>query len=467
MKKRDKIITAACRTTEGLEWTTLKVTQEGNEPSQQGNLPAVLPDDISEDALATLPLPEGLEKHLVGEVTVALRTSELLMRTMEFPTSDPSEIAEMVGFQIDKVSPYPLDQLAVAHEILNRSDETALVLMVAAKREIIDTIGDTFEKKGIQIHGIDARVLGWLQLMREQDQLSSTGSEVLIIVDGIDFVLVVMLDGNPVAFRSLHVQLADMTVVDELTYEIGYTLTTLDAEHDLPVPSTINFWNTGTVPMPLRSTLAEKCGLKVQYHDLSELPTLSEGIVQRTHSKESRIELIPREWIEYKKRKILIRKFSIIASSIAVVWLCVLIALFSIYKMRDIKLNQAKAEAKAIAPAAQIAQENQDKLKALTAYTDRTDSALECLREITQMLPAGDIEFTSYKYTKRKGKSVVLRGSARNDDIITDFFKTLTSSSLFERLTKPSVEAKSPKRGVVQRAEFSVTLILPTAEEIK
>ena len=114
-----------------------------------------------------------------------------------------------------------------------------------------------------------------------------------------------------------------------------------------------------------------------------------------------------------------------------------------------------------IAPAAKAAQNNQDKLRALQSFTDRSDSSLECLREITRMLPAGDIEFVSYNY--KKGKGVTIRGTANSDDLVYDFFKTLSSSSLFERLKDQSVNTKTSKG--VRRTIYAVTLDLPTEEE--
>jgi hypothetical protein len=463
IQTRDKVITAACRTTEGLEWTTLKVTQDGDEPAVQGSLPVEIPDEITEESLSALLVPEELTEVLEGDISVALRTSELLMRTMEFPTSDPAEIADMVGFQVDKISPFPLDQLAISHEILGYTDDSATVLMAAAKRESIDAIGDIFERSGVNIHSIDARSMGWLQLLRDEKHLSESGTEVLILVDGIDFVLAVLLEGKPLVFRSLHARLDDMEVVDELTREIAYTLTTLDSEYTFPMPTTIDFWSIGDVPMPLRSKLAEKCGLLVLYHDLATLPSLSDGLLRRACSKESRIELIPTEWIELQKRKKLIRKFSIISGGIAAVWISVLLIFFTVYKVRDIKLARIKEQAKVIAPAAEAAQNNQNKLKALKVYTDRSDSSLECLREVTRLLPAGDIEFNSYKYNK--GKSVALRGNARSDDLATDFLESLNKSSLFEGTKDERTENKTTKG--VRRTIFSVTLVLKSEEEGK
>ena len=79
------------------------------------------------------------------------------------------------------------------------------------------------------------------------------------------------------------------------------------------------------------------------------------------------------------------------------------------------------------------------------------------------MLPVGDIEFLSYNYNKEKG--VTLRGSARSDDIIDDFFITLSKSLLFKELKNQSSSPKSTKG--VRRYVFSVTLVLPSGEEEK
>ncbi len=462
MRIRDKIITAACRTPGDIEWTTLKIKQDGTESVQQGCIPLPVPEEEGADEnLNHIQLPAEVGETLKGDLTVALRTSELLMRTMELPTADPAEIAEMVSFQIDKMSPFPVDQLAMSHEILRTTETSAQVLMVAAKRESIDAIGDTFVQKGVRIHSIDARVLGWLQLIGDDGKLSDEACEVVIINDGMDFVLVVMLEGVPVAFRSLHTKLDDEDVIDELVYEIGYTFTTLDLEHELPAPAAIHFWNNAKTHAFLKVKLAEKSGIHVLHHDLDDLPPLSEGIVRRAQKDSVHIELIPREWVEHQNRKKLQRQFNILAGSITTVWLLVLLIYFAIYKVRDIKLSRVQERANAIAPAANQALENREKLKALKVYTDRSDSSLECLREVTSLLPSGDIEFVSYSYTK--GKGVTLRGTARSSDIVNNFFSTLARSELFTQLKDQSVTTKTTKG--VRRAVFSVTLVLPSKEE--
>jgi Tfp pilus assembly protein PilN len=461
---RDKIITAGCRTPDGFEWTSLNIKQEETEPAGNGFLPMEQPEEgsaVEVAEMAAARLPDNFGEQFQGDLTVSIRTSELLMRTMEFPTADSDEIANMVDFQIDKVSPFPLDQLAVSHEILRQSESGALVLMVAAKRDCIDDIGDIFKQKGIYIHSMDARVLGWLHLLEDNGHLGGKDFEILIIDDGIDFALVLLLDGLPVSFRSLHAKISDEDIVDELAHEIGYSLTTLDVEYDLPAPSAITIWNLHPLPSGFMDDLKEKSGLAVHYHDLATLPPLSKGIISRAIRTENRIELIPREWVEHQERQRLQKKFAMIAAAIAAVWVAFVLIFTGIYQTRAIKLSRIQKRADAIAPAAAEAFENREKLKALKIYTDRSNSALECLREVTSLLPPGDIEFASFNYNQ--GKGVTIRGSADTDDPVYDFFNALTDSPLFEQLKDQSVNTRNTKG--VQRSVFSATLMLPSTEE--
>jgi len=465
MRIRDKIITAGCLTPDGIEWTSLNIKQEETELVEQGSLPLEHPEEGGAVAVVTCAaqLPDEIGEHLKGDLTVSIRTSELLMRTMEFPTADPAEISSMVDFQIDKVSPFPLDQLAVSHEILKQTEKGALVMMVAAKRDCIDEIGDIFQQKGLHIHSMDARVLGWLHLLESGGHLDGTGCEILIIDDEVDFALVFLSDGLPVSFRALHANIRDEGIVDELAREIGYTLTTLDTEYDLPAPAAIAIWSLHTLPFDVCNHLKQKSGLAVRCNDLASLPPLSKGIIERALHTDNRIELIPREWVEHKKNERLRKKYTLISAAIVAVWMAFLVILFSIYETRSIKLNRIQKRADAIAPVAAIAFENREKLKALKIYTDRSNSALECLREVTRLLPPGDIEFGGFKYNK--GKAVTIRGSADSDDSVYAFFTSLSDAPLFVQVKDQSVNNRVTQGA--RRAVFSATLVLPSEEEDK
>ncbi len=458
MRIRDKIITAACLTPDSLEWTSLKLKQDGNQTVEQSSMPFAFTDA---DMPTLQRLSEEIHGRLEGDLTVSIRTSELLMRTMEFPTSDPAEIASMAAFQIDKYSPFPLDQLAVSQEIIRETENGALVLMVAVKHESIDAIGDLFAHKGVHIHSIDARILGWVHLLEKGGHLTGAKCEILVIDDGMDYSLVILNENAPIAFRSLPAPKEEQDLAEELAHEISYTLTTLDAEYDLPAPAAIDFWNYTGLSGSVVSTLRTASGLAVREYDLSTLPPLSEGIIDRTVHRKSRIELIPREWIEHQKRIQMKRMFLVSASVIGALWLSIMLVLTIVYEVRAVSLKKVQKQEAALAPIANKAIQNHQKLKALKGYADRSDSALECLREVTRLLPAGDIEFVAFNYNQNK--AVTLRGTAESQELVYEYGDALADSKLFTQLKDERVSTKAT-RGE-ERAIFSVNLVLPSSED--
>lgn len=460
MRIRDKIITAVCRTVEGLEWSTVKVVSDGIEPIRQESISVAISEESSG---LNIELPEEMIEQIKGDISVPLRTADLLMRVIELPAVQADELQNMAALQIDKISPFPADQIAFSHEVLQQSEDTSLVLLAIAKRSCIDHIGDAFKEKGIHIHSIDSRDLGWMRLLADAGHLAKDGCEIILINDGIEFSLIITRDGIPLAFRMLHVQVDAPQGVDKVVREMGYTLISLDAEYDLPSPSTIQYWSQESLSVALRTQLAEKSGLSVRPHSLDELPPLSEGIVRRALAGHSRIELIPQEWIEHETNQKLRKKTIIAGSAVVSIWLMILLAFFTIYKIRDRQLATVQERANDIAPKAKQALKNREKLKALKVYTNRSNSALECLREITLRLPIGDIEFLRYNYDKSKGVS--LRGTSSSDSVVDDFFIALGKSPLFEEIKNQSSHPRTSKG--VRRYEFSATLTLPLTKDQK
>ncbi|MCF7849894.1 MAG: PilN domain-containing protein [Kiritimatiellales bacterium] len=453
---REQLLTAVNRTVDGIEWTILRNRQDGIEIVQQDSMSLTLPDEAS---IAELPA-ELLEK-MKGEVVIPIPSSQLLLRVMELPATEKAELADMIALQGDKISPFPVDQLTLAHEVLRQTDKTSTVLLAGAQRFRIDEIGDEFKKAGVNIHSMDARVLGWLELLKSKEYLPMEGCSVFLIDDGIDFTLIITESGIPMNFRTLE-RPEGAVLVDELAYEIEYSLTSVETEFGGAVAASIGYWSFATVPADFRQSLAEKCAMPVTIGDLAELPPLSEGIANRACLLGTqRIELIPNEWIEHEKTKKLRRLFIISFSAIAALWLLVLFSFVGIYQYRNMNLSRAQSRADAIAEPARVALENREKMKALNQYSDRSASALECLREVTRMLPAGDIDFVSFNY--KKGKGLTLRGTSASDDIVYDFFGTLSTSSIFKRLKDQSVSTKTTKN--IRRSVYSLTLDLPEEEE--
>jgi len=452
---RERFFTAVNRTIDTIEWTVLRSKQDDAEVVHQDSMVLTMQ---KEDSAAVL--PHKLIDNRKGNVIIPIPSSELLLRVMELPATDDDELANMTELQFDKISPFPVDQLTISFEALSRGDTTSIVLLAGARRSYIDQIGDEFNKLNISIQSMDVRVLGWLELLKNAEKIPDTGCVVLIIDDGLDFSLIILSEGIPLSIRSLERQEGGF-LSEELVYEIEYSLTTVEAEFDTEPAVRIHYWSSEEIPEEQCNAIAERCGIPVEMGYLTDLPPLSEGIAYRAHGlKSQRIELIPREWINREKRKRQRRQFITAISVLAALWLIIMLSFTAMYQYRKFQLNKVRMRSAVIEQPAKIALENRQKLKQLEAYSDRSKSALECLREVTRLLPPGDIKFASFNYKKEKG--VTLRGSAANDDIVYDFFDALSTSKLFERLKDQSVNTKTSRN--IRRTVFSVTLVLPAGE---
>jgi hypothetical protein len=79
----------------------------------------------------------------------------------------------------------------------------------------------------------------------------------------------------------------------------------------------------------------------------------------------------------------------------------------------------------------------QNQARSFEQYLDRKNSALECLREVSQNLPK-DVLLTSFQF--KKGKSVVIRGEALAVTAIYDYKQALDKSQLFGKIDMGPVQ---------------------------
>ena len=185
------------------------------------------------------------------------------------------------------------------------------------------------------------------------------------------------------------------------------------------------------------------------------------GLIQRAMCAEKRINFLPRAWDNQQKQRRIYTTLKKHLVSITLIWLLVLSILSVVYATRNTALNRIEAQAAQLEPQSQSAIENYKKLRTLEKLSDRSKSSLECLREVTRLLPEGDIEFISYTFNRSKG--VTLRGTAANDDIVYDFLNRVSESPLVGKLTNQSLNRRSSKG--TTRTLFSCSLTLPLSEE--
>jgi len=442
-------------TDEIVEWAVLRKTRSETETLREGSVP--IPQGFFEQDKAPL-FPAGvlteIRKNFRGVVTVALPSSQLLMRVLELPSTDPKEITGMVELQMDQISPFPADQLTLSYELLEETENHSRVLAVAAPRNSVDELGELFKSKNVYIRSLDAEILAWWSLLVAHSDVPSEGRVILILEEHTEFSMIVVDDGVPVCFRSLELfhDFTDESVLREIAEELRYTLLSLEAEYSHRDECPIEFWSESEVPQTLLKMLGEECSGTINLHDLGTIPSLPEGLALRSADRTAHhVELVPREWIELQRKKRFMQVATIASIAVLSLWMAVVSITGAVFAIQKGSLNRVKKEAAKYSAPARAAQAAREEMLSLEKYADRSRSALECLRGITQTLP-NFVEITSFTY--KKGKAISLNGTGDSSDLIYDYFQNLGEFELFEGV----------KNDQNLNTRFSITVNLPKPE---
>jgi hypothetical protein len=278
--------------------------------------------------------------------------------------------------------------------------------------------------------------------------------------------MIILDDGIPVCFHSLEIyrQMDAESVMQEIANEVCYTLLSVEAEYGYLPVEYILFWSQSKIPDQLCNILSQQCHADVLRYDLKTLPSLSEGLALRTAERRlHHVELVPREWIELQRRKRLIQIGTVTSIAVLSIWLAAVAVTGAVFSFQKAAYNRVRKEAARYEGPARAAQAAREEMLSLERYSDRSHSALECLREITTALPDG-VEIASFTY--KKGEAVSLRGSSDRAEAVYDFFQKLGSVEFFSGIKDQPINTRTVKEQRV--STFSVTAGLPKNEpEVK
>jgi type IV pilus assembly protein PilM len=127
-------------------------------------------------------------EHKLGKrVRLGVANQRIVMRTVDLPPlTDPKEIASAVQFQAQEHIPMPLEQAVLEHQTLGPV-ETAdgrrtRVVLVAARRDMIERLLEASTRAGLRPHGID---LSAFAMIRALHRVDATGTTLYVNVGGI------------------------------------------------------------------------------------------------------------------------------------------------------------------------------------------------------------------------------------------------------------------------------------------
>ncbi|MDD5482302.1 MAG: PilN domain-containing protein [Kiritimatiellae bacterium] len=453
-----------------IEWTTLRETKSGVEILAVNNVS--LPGDSAGQSEG-----EGrggrLKMHCAeinGAVSLGITPDKMLMRVAELPTTDPAEMNSMIRLQVDASSPFPDDRIVVSHEILRRDESGTRVLIVAATKDLIEKTGLLFKNAGLDVQRIDAQVMAWWHLISEHVRTYGGGRCLFLVLEPWGGVWIAAQGGAPLAFRAVS-PAGDMPFAEfarEVARDGGALVLSLDSEYGGAPLVGLEAWGRGLETGVLSSALSEELAHEAKVNSLDSLPPLSEGLARRflgtnlspvlTRAGDGGqpvIDLVPETWrsaviAQRMRRRLLVSTVGVLA-----VWLAAFAGFFGAYQYQHYRLAKLEEKQNALHQPAEEVRMMQNQTRAFERYLDRKNSALECLREISQHLPNG-VLLTSFQF--KKGKTVAIRGEAIAVDAIYDYKQALDKSPMFARIEMGSIQPGKRKNTSVNT--FQMTLHL-------
>ena len=462
-------ITGLVLSEDRLEWSTLQmkgrssVVATGAIPVE----PVVIPDkdDIAPESEVTVAgqIAKECNKFKNNLVVPGVPTERLLLRVVELPEVNDSELAEIVELQVDKFSPFPVENMVTGFEVLHRNKEsgTCHVLIAAINKSQADQLDETFKNAGVGVERLDAAIMGWFQLLQNAGKIEPTGRQVFLFLDNGAPEVIVVQDGVPILFRAFAGldELDGAELFREISEELTHTFISLEMSDEDEVSSSVCVWFSGEEPRGLLDDIEAKCGCDVKVLSLSLLGTLSEGIAQREVKRSSKLlDLTSTVWRE-KERVALFHKRLIIAAVVVFfIWLATVGAFFGTVFYFQYGLDSASGELDTWKESSMKVRSMRRRVSMIERYQDQKASPLECLRAISMVLPQGvDLALHDYK----KAKRIKVSGEAVNVDVVYDFKNKLDANDLFESsdLIGPRNDAKK------HREIFDVILQLPGGDE--
>ena len=125
---------------------------------------------VDVDTVASVLRDLFAEHKLPKRVRLGVANQRIVMRTIDLPPlRDPKEVASAIRFQAQDHIPMPLEQAVLEHQQLGLTetpDGTRMrVVLVAARRDMVERLLDTATRAGLRPHGIDLSAFAMIRAL--------------------------------------------------------------------------------------------------------------------------------------------------------------------------------------------------------------------------------------------------------------------------------------------------------------
>ena len=382
-------------------------------------------------------------------VVLGLPTSLLLLRVLRMPVLTREELSDAVLLQMDKLSPFPGDELSIGWEVLSETAEQITVFAAAAPDRHMQTLDQACTAAGLQIVRVDVALLAEWRMLQEHKLLAmgETRQAVLIAKSG-EWDLLVLDRGVPVVARGLGAPVEDGDLARELTlslFQAEMESGALPLEDVLVVSATAP---AASVLGPIRAAVSTP----VRCVTPPANATAADGLCLRT-VEGATLDLTPASWRHREQSAIGQRRLVLGLSAAAGLWVALVAALLLGPFVTDQFIQLQKRRQAAIAVEFHHVDDMRTRVRLINRYKDRSGSLLESLRAICESQPDG-LDLSEITYEREK--SCKVKGEAAVPALVYTFKEQLETNAPFSacKLGGVSMVAGSQRQRFEMEAIF-------------
>jgi Tfp pilus assembly protein PilN len=376
-------------------------------------------------------------------------------------------MAAMIKLQLDKFSPFPEEKMAFSYELLKTTESSSRVLIAAVHKDAIDFASAVCAHAGLDLQRIDAAMLGLGRVLADQGEIPAAGRQLLLLLEAEGGILLAAQAGALAAIKTIGSSsgLSAEEYAAEVVHEVGAFILALDLEQGVAPVNGLDFWQRDLAPDLLAERLQTELGQEARVRSLDALPAVSVGLARRMlrppfklaaapgRQISAGVDLVPAVWRAAESARSVQRR--IIAASILLLglWLTAFLGFLGGYAWQQNALTTMEQRLKTLKDQADEVRAIQKRVRILEQYLDRKRSALECVGEISGLLPEG-VTITGFQF--KKAKNISLRGEALSVDPIYDFKQALDKSKLFTKIDLGSVTPSKRNNTTIQTFQMTI-----------
>lgn len=401
-------------------------------------------------------------------IIVCIPRHLVTIRILEFPSTDPKEINDMVTLQVGKQTPYSREEIIFSYRPIQVEREGyTKVMLVIVRKNIVNARVESLQKAGIEVDKVvvsSEGVFNWFNSSYSSEVTKSTDGIILLDVDSnySDFIVIhkgqfsytrnILIGANHLldeaekwtdkfieevahSMELYHNEERDVKIGkvflsgaakniaglgSSLSTQLSLPMELADPFHRIKMHSSIRVFKEGECVYVSPSPLL---GISIRKGDL--LLDLTSG------------DLRLQKEMEFKRKQITLMGML----GAAIVMVGSLVLLVAIYT-KNIYLTQVKKQIARIEKEAGYVERMRKHIDLVEGRLDAKQRSINVLHEVHKLTPK-EIYFTNINIEEKK--RVILQGRAQATSTVYEFVGTLEDSPFFEEVTNTYATKKKEK----------------------